>query len=67
MKLMFTFWVDADHRLIGAGNSWAHGGDAVVDASLYSSLGSDRRRDASVYKRLYGMDPARVLLISESF
>ncbi|KAH8148469.1 uncharacterized protein LAJ45_07572 [Morchella importuna] len=46
----------------GAGNAWAHGGDAVVDASLYR--GSERRRDPSAYERLYGMDPLRVLSIN---
>lgn len=45
----------ADRRIIAAGNALVHGGDAVVDASLYSSTDKDGRRDAVAYKRLYGM------------
>jgi hypothetical protein len=29
---------EADRRIIGAGNAWAHGGDAVVDAQLHLIL-----------------------------
>lgn len=53
---------DADRRIIKAGNSWAHGGDAVVDAQLYQSM--EGRRDFSTFEKLYGMDPSIVLRIS---
>lgn len=33
---------DADMKIIGAGNAWARGGDAGVDAMLHQSQGSDR-------------------------
>ncbi|KAF8424059.1 hypothetical protein EV426DRAFT_717055 [Tirmania nivea] len=57
---------EADFRLIseGEGNNWAHGGDAIADALLYQKQRSYCRRDVSTYKRLYGLDPARVLEIS---
>ncbi|KAF8545375.1 hypothetical protein BDD12DRAFT_871655 [Trichophaea hybrida] len=44
-------------------NRFIRGGDAVVDASLYT--GSERRQDPSAYERLYGMNLLRVLSISE--
>lgn len=53
---------DADRRIIEAGDSWAHGGDAVVDAQLYQSM--EGRRDFSTFEKLYGMDPSIVLRIS---
>jgi len=39
---------NANRTIIGAGNAWAHGGDAVVDASLYYNTGKDRRRGVVV-------------------
>ena len=54
---------DADRDIIRNGNMWAHGGDAIMDAQLYDGLGG--RRDSSVYKKLYGLDPRWVLEISE--
>ena len=55
---------EADRNIIGAGNASAHGGDAVVDASLYSNTG---RRDIVAYMQLYGIHPSVVLAISEFF
>jgi hypothetical protein len=43
---------DADKRIIGVGNAWARGDEAVVDAMLYSSTGPDGRCDAVTYKPL---------------
>jgi len=54
---------DRDRRIIGAGNSWAHGGDAVFDAQLYE--GQNGRRDFYAYKTLYGFLPETVQKICE--
>ena len=48
-------------RLIAEGNAPVHGGDAVVDATLYKTQTRNRSSDPLAYKELYGMDP-RVLL-----
>ncbi|KAF8466208.1 hypothetical protein BDZ91DRAFT_816757, partial [Kalaharituber pfeilii] len=53
---------DSDRRIIGAGNAWAHGGDAVVDAQLYRGAGG--RRDFGAFKKLYGFPPETVERIS---
>ncbi|KAF8246111.1 hypothetical protein K440DRAFT_500655, partial [Wilcoxina mikolae CBS 423.85] len=53
---------DGDRKIIGVGNSWAHGGDAVVDAQLYQDL--DGRRDYSAFKKLYGFLPETVQRIT---
>jgi len=50
-----------DRRIITAGNSWAHGGDAVVDASLYRLKGPGARSDDPAYVALYGVSPTIVL------
>ncbi|KAF8442703.1 hypothetical protein BDZ91DRAFT_754786 [Kalaharituber pfeilii] len=42
-------------------NSGAGGGDALADATLYEK---GMRTDVSIYRRLYGMDPMRVLRIN---
>jgi len=55
---------DVDRRIIAAGNTCAHGGDAAADAMLYQGMSG--RCDFSSYKRLYGKEPGPVLLISES-
>ncbi|KAF8531573.1 hypothetical protein BDD12DRAFT_800063 [Trichophaea hybrida] len=52
---------EADRRIIGEGNAWAYGGYCCRCHAV------SKRRDASTYKRLYGMDPLRVLLISEVY
>jgi hypothetical protein len=31
--------IEVDRWVIGVGNAWAHGGDAVVDAQLYEGMG----------------------------
>jgi hypothetical protein len=54
---------DSDRKIIGVGNLWAHGGDAVVDAQLYQDLSG--RRDFSVFTKLYGLLPETVQRISE--
>ncbi|KAA8902718.1 hypothetical protein FN846DRAFT_1022449 [Sphaerosporella brunnea] len=41
---------EADTRLIAAGNASAHGGDAVVDALLYTGTGG--RRDFKAFEKL---------------
>lgn len=56
---------EADRRIIAEGNGWAHGGDAVVDAQLYQ--GMDGRRDTKAFKKLYGMSPGDVRMISKFF
>lgn len=53
---------DADKRIIGVGNAWAHGGDVVVDAQLYEGTGG--RRDFTAFEKLYGMSAGDVRLIS---
>jgi len=52
---------NADYRIIASGNTWAHAGDAVVDAGLYKGGGG--RWDVFTYERLYGMDSLRVAAI----
>jgi hypothetical protein len=54
-----------DRKIIRVCNASVHGGDVIIDAMLYSSTGKDGRRDVDAYERLYGMDPLRVLSISE--
>lgn len=54
---------DSDRKIIGVGNLWAHGGDAVVDAQLYQDRSG--RCDFSVFKKLYGLLPETVQRISE--
>ncbi|KAA8908829.1 hypothetical protein FN846DRAFT_944352 [Sphaerosporella brunnea] len=46
---------EADRRIIAEGNGWAHGGDAVVDALLYTGTGG--RRDFKAFEKLYGLPP----------
>ncbi|KAA8895182.1 hypothetical protein FN846DRAFT_912061 [Sphaerosporella brunnea] len=53
---------EADRRIIGEGNAWAHGGDAVVDALLYTGTGG--RRDFKAFEKLYGFPPETVQRIS---
>ncbi|KAA8894186.1 hypothetical protein FN846DRAFT_975501 [Sphaerosporella brunnea] len=53
---------EADKRIIGTGNAWAHGGDAVVDALLYTGTGG--RRDFKAFEKLYGFLPETVQRIS---
>ncbi|KAA8892897.1 hypothetical protein FN846DRAFT_788650 [Sphaerosporella brunnea] len=53
---------EADTRFIAAGNTWAHGGDAVVDALLYTGTGG--RRDFTAFEKLYGFRPETVQRIS---
>lgn len=53
----------SDIKIIQGGNLTVQGGDAIVDAMLYQGL--DRRRDSTAYKKLYGVDPLRVLRISK--
>ena len=62
---MLKYTTDAGQDIIQSANTWAHGGDAIIDAKLYDGLGG--RRDSSVYKKLYGLDPKWVLEISEFF
>jgi hypothetical protein len=57
---------EVDRKIIAAGNGWAHGGDAVVDAQLYISATRESRRDFSAYKKLYGISPLTVVVLSES-
>lgn len=45
------------YQEIGDGNEAAHGGDAVVDASLYTS---DERRDEGVLIELYGLSAIQI-------
>ena len=47
---------------IGAGNAAAHHGDAVTDASLYEK---GRRKDRSLFSKIYGLDPIQILELSE--
>ena len=56
---------DADRRIIGAGNAWAHGGDAVIDARLYEGTGG--RRGFITFENLYGMSAGDVWIISKYF
>lgn len=55
----------ADRHTITEGGEWAHGGDVAVDAPLYEGVGG--RRDTSTFKKLYGMSPGEVPMISEFF
>ncbi|KAA8893635.1 hypothetical protein FN846DRAFT_923541 [Sphaerosporella brunnea] len=52
---------EADKRIIGAGNAWARGGDAVVDALLYTGTGG--RTDVKAFQKLYGMSPGDVQML----
>ena len=45
-------------RAIREGNVIAHEGDAVGDAILFDR---DQRTDRTIYRELYGLDPAQVL------
>ena len=54
---------DRDRKIIGVENSWAHGGDAVVDAQLYQDLNG--RREFSAFKKLHRFVPEIVQRISE--
>jgi hypothetical protein len=56
---------EADKRAIVEGNAWAHGSDVTVDAQLYKGVGG--RRDIMDYKKLYGILPGEVTLISKFF
>lgn len=56
---------EVDRRIIAEGNGWAHGGDAIVDAELYQGMGG--RRDPIAFKKLYGMSPGDVRMISGFF
>ncbi|RPA97468.1 hypothetical protein L873DRAFT_1836374 [Choiromyces venosus 120613-1] len=55
----------ADRRIIGDGNAWAHGGDALVDAMLYTARDDPQYfvmlRDFSVFETLYAFHPQTVL------
>ena len=53
----------ADWKIIGEGNEWEWGGDAVFDAYMYE--GKDRRTDPEVFQLLYGFPPETVRRISE--
>ena len=55
---------DRDRRIIGAGDPLVHGGDAVVDAQLYQCR---ERRDFNSFKKLYGIFPMNIPMISEFF
>ena len=44
---------------------WAHGGDAIIDAQLQDGRGG--RRNNTVCKTLYGIDPLWVCETSEYF
>ncbi|CUS15718.1 unnamed protein product [Tuber aestivum] len=47
-----------DTKVIAKGNITAHGGDATVDATLYSIPGGPvRRQDAGTFVQLYGLHP----------
>jgi TolA-binding protein len=46
-----------EHQQIGDGNNAAHGGDAVADASLYTS---GERRDEGVLIQLYGLSASQI-------
>ncbi|CUS07938.1 unnamed protein product [Tuber aestivum] len=52
---------ETDLRIIGARDDLVEGGDAVVDAILYTGLGG--RRDYTAFQRLYGFQPETVLRI----
>ena len=54
-----------DRRIIAAGNSSAHCGDAVVDASLYDMVGPGARKDVFSFTELYGLDPLVVPSLGE--
>jgi hypothetical protein len=56
---------EADKRASVEGNAWAHGGDVTVDAQLYKGVGG--RRDPMDYKKLYGILPREVGVISKFF
>ncbi|KAA8893516.1 hypothetical protein FN846DRAFT_1025664 [Sphaerosporella brunnea] len=47
---------EADKRIIGAGNAWAHG-----DALLYTGTGG--RTDVKAFQKLYGMSPWDVQML----
>ncbi|PUU79218.1 hypothetical protein B9Z19DRAFT_980355 [Tuber borchii] len=54
-----------DHKIINSGNTWAHGGDVVADAKLYTTLTSAHRRtDAADFKHLYGFPPPVIEIIT---
>jgi len=55
---------DADYRIIGEGNSWAHTGNALRDAELYGAPGG--RMDFGTYESLYGLHPGVVTMITYS-
>jgi len=52
-----------DERIINAGNYTAHGGDAAVDATLYTM--PQGRMDFSVFRRLYRVSPQTIEHLSE--
>lgn len=54
----------SDISIIKAGNSWAHGGDVVADAKLYTTA-TKRRTDPEMFKKLYGFLPAVIEIISK--
>ena len=62
---VLKYATDAGRDIIRSANTWAHGGEAIIDAQLYDGLGG--RRDSSVYKKLYGLDPKWVFEIGEFF
>jgi len=55
----------ADHAIIDSVNKSAHGGDATLDATLYSGPGA--RRDFPVFQTLYGLPPKVVDGIGKHF
>ena len=53
----------ADRRIIDAGNDVVHGGDAVTDTFIYTTMGG--RMDPIVFKTLYGFFPQIVEKLSK--
>ncbi|KAF8241692.1 hypothetical protein K440DRAFT_677359 [Wilcoxina mikolae CBS 423.85] len=58
--------IEVDRKIIAAGDGWAHGGDAVVDAQLHESETRDGGHDFEAYEKLCGINPWIVLFISKS-
>jgi len=52
-----------DHDIIKEGNMAAHGGHAIIDATLYTSL--NKRSDIKIFKMLYGLEPSQVSGLGE--
>jgi len=56
---------ETDRRILAAGITLTDEGDAVGDALLYQLVGPGARRDYFVFKKLYGLDPGVLRLLSE--